>query len=224
MKTQIPPATRHRLAFTLVELLVVMAVIATLAAMIFPAAAMIKRNAIIKRISTQMKLLEVALTAYQANLGHYPPDNPNAPEFNQLFFELAGTTNYSGNIYLSQVGPGITNIPAVYGTDVAGFVNVSRGSGDDVQQAKNYLNSLKSANYLEVQSGGPATTVLGVADKGPLMFLGFNDTSLSINPWRYASSSATNNPGKYDLWVDVIIGGKTNRFCNWSEKPLTVAY
>jgi hypothetical protein len=39
-----------------------------------------------------------------------------------------------------------------------------------------------------------------------------------VNPWRYVSSNPTNNPGGFDLWVDVIIGGKTNRIANWGPK------
>lgn len=202
-------------------MLVVMAVIATLAAMLFPAAAAIKKNAAIKRITAQMKLIEVALSAYQANLGLYPPDNPDAPQFNQLFFELTGSTNSNGTIF-STVGPSIASIPAAFGPDVPGLVNVSRGSDDEVHQARNYLPGLKSANYLEVQDGSAVATVLGLADKGPLMLSQPPPGSLSINPWRYTSGSATNHPGKYDLWMDVTLSGKTYRICNWSEKPLIV--
>jgi len=220
MKTRILPTCRRYAAFTLVELLVVMAVIATLAAMIFPAAAVIKRNAAIKRVQAEMKLVEMALTAYQADLGLYPPDNPDAPEFNQLFFELTGTTNITGNVFLSQAGPSISDVKAVFGADVPGLVNVSRGSGDEVRQAKDYLISLKPSNYLEVQHGSEIATVLGTTAKGPLMLSQPPPGRLSINPWRYTSGSATNNPGKYDLWVDVSLGGKTYRFCNWSETPI----
>ena len=39
-----------------------------------------------------------------------------------------------------------------------------------------------------------------------------------MNPWRYNSSSPTNNPGSYDLWVQLSIGGKTNLICNWSKQ------
>ncbi|MCX8092101.1 MAG: hypothetical protein N3I86_14405, partial [Verrucomicrobiae bacterium] len=40
-----------------------------------------------------------------------------------------------------------------------------------------------------------------------------------LNPWRYNSSHPTNNPGGYDLWVDLVLAGKTNRISNWSEQP-----
>ena len=45
-----------------------------------------------------------------------------------------------------------------------------------------------------------------------------------INPWRYNSSNPRYNPKSFDLWIDVIAGGKTNRICNWSDKPITVYY
>ena len=229
MKTNHSPIASGNQAFTLIELLVVMAVIATLAAMIFPAAGHIKRNAIIKKVQTEMKFVEAALAAYQGNLGHYPPDNtstvPDAPAVNLLFYELAGT-KLVNNEYQTEGGQGqilASSLPSFFGNKVSGFVNVSRGGGDEVQAAKNYLIGLKPAEYLEISRGGVSGIILGVTDKGPLMFS--NSTGdRSINPWRYASGSATNNAGKYDLWVDVLIGGKTNRFCNWSEKPLVVAY
>jgi hypothetical protein len=41
---------------------------------------------------------------------------------------------------------------------------------------------------------------------------------VDLNPWRYNSSSPTNNPGSYDLWVQLSIGGKTNLICNWSKQ------
>ena len=39
-----------------------------------------------------------------------------------------------------------------------------------------------------------------------------------INPWRYNSSNPTNNPGAYDLWVQLSISGKTNLICNWNKQ------
>jgi hypothetical protein len=39
-----------------------------------------------------------------------------------------------------------------------------------------------------------------------------------VNPWRYNSSSPTNNPGSYDLWIQLAFGGKTNLICNWSKQ------
>ncbi len=36
-----------------------------------------------------------------------------------------------------------------------------------------------------------------------------------INPWRYVSTSPTNNPGNYDLWAEVYAGKEKRIFKNW---------
>ena len=43
-------------------------------------------------------------------------------------------------------------------------------------------------------------------------------SALGINPWRYNSSNPTNNPGAYDLWIQLSISGKTNLICNWNKQ------
>ena len=40
-----------------------------------------------------------------------------------------------------------------------------------------------------------------------------------INPWHYNPINPTNNPDSYDLWIDVVWRGKTNRISNWSKDP-----
>ena len=224
MKTNHLPTNRRFRAFTLVELLVVMAVIATLAAILFPAFGHIKMRGTIARATAEMKKVVLAIESYKAQFGHYPPDNPDNSAVNQLFYELAGTTNLSSGIFLTTSGTGITNPTAFYGPKVTGFVNLSRGAGDEVQSARNFVIGLKSSQYLEVINGGVGT-VLGIMDKGPFMLPDPNVPPIkSINPWRYVSTNPTNNPGQYDLWVDIVVGGKTNRISNWREKPEIVAY
>ncbi len=223
MKTQFPTG-RSGSAFTLIELLVVMAVIAILAALIFPAGAAIKRKATTNRARAELKLTAAAIEAYKGNRSHYPPDNPGNPAINQLYFELIGTTNFTSTIYHTASGEGMTNVSSFFGPKVTGFVNVSRGSGDDeAQSARNYLPGLKPSEFLEVTNGaGGTAVVLGTIIKGPLML---SDTKeKTINPIRYVSTNPTNNPAAYDLWVDIIVGGKTNRVSNWSEKADVVAY
>lgn len=223
MKTNRLPSQRRRSAFTLVELLVVMAVIATLAAILFPAFAAIKKSGVIKKTRVQLGRVVMAVEAYKAQHGQYPPDNPDNPAVNQLFYELSGTTNSAGTAYMTEGGQGIADPKTFFGNKVTGFVNVSRGSGDEAQRAKSYLIALKPDQYLEVENSGGVGTVLGVTDKGPFML---NEPSpgngRSINPWRYMVTGATNNPGHFDLWVDVIIGNKTYRISNWAAKEQIV--
>jgi prepilin-type N-terminal cleavage/methylation domain-containing protein len=216
----------RRRAFTLVELLVVMAVIAALAAILFPVFGNIKKGGALKRTRAQLAKVVMAIEAYKAQHGHYPPDNPDNPAVNPLFYELAGTTNLSASVYLTDGGQGITNPPTFFGSKVSGLVNVSRGSGDEAQRSKSYLIGIKPDQYLEVTNLTGVGTVLGLPDKGPLMWYEPYEPPTrgdrSINPFRYVSTGPTNNPNHFDLWVDIVVAGKTNRISNWREKEQIV--
>ena len=32
----------------------------------------------------------------------------------------------------------------------------------------------------------------------------------------------SDNPGKFDLWIDILVQGKTNRVCNWSDDVIVL--
>lgn len=212
-----------RSAFTLIELLVVIAVIGVLAAIIIPSLGIVKINAIKKRIQGELKLVENAIVAYEANVGVYPTENKANPALNALYYELAGT-KLVGNEYQPLSGAGnitIASLNSFFGAGVTGFINVTRGSGDEMKPAKDCLTGLRPAQYLEAFTNAASAMVLGTREKGPFMLSDAGGQN-SINPFRYLSSSATNNAGRYDLWVDVLISGKTNRFSNWSDKPFTL--
>lgn len=224
MKTNRNFLRQNRRAFTLIELLVVMAIIATLAAILFPAFATIKKSGAIKKTRAQLGKVVMSVEAYKAQHGHYPPDNTNNPALNPLYYELAGT-KLVNNEYQTESGQGnlaVGSVPTFFGSSVSGFVNVTRGSGDEVQSAKNYLIGISPSDYLLVTNGpsGIAGILLGTSLKGPVMMTDVRE--VSINPFRYVSTGPTNNPNHFDLWVDIIIGGKTNRISNWSEKPQVV--
>jgi hypothetical protein len=69
-------------------------------------------------------------------------------------------------------------------------------------------------------SHGVPVTILITADGGPdVTYMPLGQSG--INPWRYNSSNPTNNPGSYDLWVQLSISGKTNLICNWSKSVRT---
>jgi hypothetical protein len=153
-----------------------------------------------------------AIDFYKEKLGFYPPDNPNNLMTNQLYFELAGTvyTNRPAGFQTLDGSAEIlaTSIASTFG--VNGFVNTTRGGGDDATTAKNFLKGIKPGQYAEI---APKVRVLTSSVLAP---------GNVINPWRYNSSKPTNNPGNYDLWVDVLIAGKTNRINNWSQQPQVV--
>ena len=203
-------------AFTLVELLVVIAVIAIIAAFLVPLGASVTRHAIINRAQAEMAQLETAIDRYHAAYGFYPPDNTNFLQ-NPLYFELLGVTNNAGT-YQTLDGSGQIpsgSVTATFG--IGGFMNCNKTNADEsTPQARDFLPDLKPAQMGTNSSG---IQLLVTAVGGPLP--AYQPIGVpGINPWRYNSSSPTNNPGAYDLWVQIVIKpGQTNLICNWRKQP-----
>jgi len=229
-------AARHSLpraprAFSLIELLVVIGVIVLLAGLTFPIMDSIKRAQTIHRARGELTQIESAIELYKTKLGFYPPDNPlNPPNWtiNQLYYELLGTTpatvggqpgyrtlDGSASIRTSAFAAAFRS-----GTKVSGFMNCAKaGAGDDAPNAVKFLAGLRPGQFLEVNN--PVTsTVLGSAVGGATVFRG---PTGEITPFCYNSSNPQHNPKSFDLWIDIIAGGKTNRISNWSEKAIIVS-
>lgn len=73
-------------------MLVVIAVIAALAAMIFPAANRIKIYTTKQKAQTELKLIASAITDYKHQYGHYPATIRAIRSLMGSIFELLGTT------------------------------------------------------------------------------------------------------------------------------------
>ena len=225
-------ADRHLLAFTLIELLVVIAIIAILASLIFPITGALDKKKKITLAQAQLKALEMAVDGYKTKLGFYPPDNTNNPAINPLYFELLGTTNDGAGKPApttwvtmdnsAQITTTATeNINSVF--SLQGFANTStRAHADDQGAAAttflshllpNQVGLYDSANsqikLLAFPVAWPSDKLPPPVPKNP-----------ALTPWCYLSTHPTNNTSTYDLWVDVIIRGKTNRVCNWSTQPI----
>jgi len=205
-------------AFTLIELLIVIAIIAILAAMVIPITGAVSRNKIRSKARVELERIATGIDLYKAKMGHYPPDNPGNPSTNQLYFELLGTTLTNG-IYTTLDGSGMvkaTDLGTVYGgspAKVGGFMNSSQGTGGDEGRVSSaFVNSLKPDEVALISSPGGDTVKIFVA--------GVPAPAGVLNTINYVSSSPTNNPNSYDLWVDIVISGKTNRLSNWSTQPI----
>jgi prepilin-type N-terminal cleavage/methylation domain-containing protein len=228
-------------AFTLVELLVVISIIAVLAAFTVPVLKSLKRTQVIKQTQAEMAQLETAIDSYKAAYGFYPPSNPkynpNNPAtfiqamFSPLYFELLGTTNNNGVYYTldgsanisSQPPPAPSAIQNAFG--VGGILNCMKpGAGEDAPVARNFMTGLKHPSQSDnhgnqygymTNNGVLAAIFLGAVggpdqDYQPLKVA-------DANPWRYVNPGI-NNPNSYDLWVQLVISGKTNLICNWSKQ------
>ncbi len=215
----------RRRAFTLIELLVVISIIGIIAGFTLVVFKSVGKSRKIAVAKAELAQLQIALDNYKAKYGVYPPANQNTPAssyipalLNQIYYELAGTSVQGLNFVTLD---GITNIPvASVGTayGVGGFVNCSKGGGEDAAAAKNFLPSLtaKMVNY-HVTNNNVLTTILVTSVGGPDdNYLPLGAGSSGINPYRYRYPGI-NNPSSYDLWVQLVINGQTNLVCNWSK-------
>jgi len=79
MKTKNKPSdkkqTKNRTGFTLIELLLVLVILATLAAIVTPKFTKRSEQARITAARTQIAQLEVALDAFEIDIGRYPSSN-----------------------------------------------------------------------------------------------------------------------------------------------------
>jgi len=218
-------------AFTLIELLVVIAIIAVLAAMLFPAFGIIKAKSAISKAKAERDQVVTAIESYKATHGFYPPDNPADLARSQLFYELLGTkqngVNYETLDGREQIP--VASVPAAFdpiGLKVGGFVNCTKsGGGDETGVGKNFLSSLKPGQYGFATNGGVrygllTTSVAWPASLGPVAA----GLPAELNPWRYNHTAPTHNLNSFDLWVDIVVSGKTNRISNWSKDPEIVSY
>ncbi|MGH7993611.1 MAG: type II secretion system protein [Limisphaerales bacterium] len=219
-----PSTLVPRPAFTLIELLTVIAVIAVIAALILPVGSAVRRHAFIHNAQAQMSQLETALESYKSAYGFYPPASPNGPLTNQLYYELEGTilTNASGTPSYTTLDH-LATIPAlslsgVFGAGVGGFMNCTKPGGDEsAQRAQNFLPDLNTNQFQAVTMGTTPVNLLVTPAGGPdSSYNPLGTANAGVNPWRYAYPG-TNNPGSYDLWIQLDIAGKTNLICNWTK-------
>jgi prepilin-type N-terminal cleavage/methylation domain-containing protein len=229
MKTRISEVGGRRRGFTLVEMLVVISVIAILAGMLFPITAAVNRTKTKAKTRAELAQVENAIALYKTTLGHYPPDS-GLPVLNQLYYELVGTSldgPVANQVFTTLDGSHSiesTVLKPILNNRVSGFVNSTRQLGDDeAKKAKSFLPALKAEQYAEVKvnNQGPIR-LLNCTVKWPAGRPEIIPNYPGVNPWRYVSTNPTNNPGSYDLWVDVVIGGKVFRFSNWSKEPVQV--
>jgi prepilin-type N-terminal cleavage/methylation domain-containing protein len=231
-KNRTPQFIAHP-AFTLIELLVVISIMGVLAAFTIPVIRAISDGQKKKVARAELERIGMALESYKAKYGVYPPSNQNAnsgytskgqdrSQFSQLYYELSGTTR-SGNTFTTLDGAeSITESDFNKAYGVSGNVNTTTpGAAEDSVAAQNFLPGLKPNQYnSNITNSDVRTTELITSVGGPdQTYQPLGPNSSGINPFRYIYPG-TNNPNSYDLWVQLVIRGKTNLICNWSKQPI----
>jgi len=181
-------------AFTLIEMLVVIAIIGILAAFIVGGVSRAGGSKVRSRVQTELNGLVAIIGQYHQVHGYYPQDNRNNSALSPLYHELTQTT----------IPDSLTN-----DFGVNGIANLG-------PKAQSFHKNLKPSGFvLYKMNGNDKSFLLAVPYKGPNPIAGADGTL--INPWHYRSSTPVHNPDGFDLWAEVVIGGKTNIIGNWKE-------
>ncbi|MGO8766054.1 MAG: type II secretion system protein [Limisphaerales bacterium] len=198
-------------AFSLIELLTVIAIIGVLAAFLLTVTAGVKKTKYINTASAEMQRIETALDNYKARYGAYPPSGTNVL-VNPLYYELVGTTNSNG--HFTTVDGSENASPAFFYE--SGFINCSKpgAGGENGPAAEDFLPDLKPNQIGVITNTSQTNCLLVVSVGGPDPGYG---PGMGLNTWRYLCPG-TNNPNSYDLWVQLSINGKHNLVCNWNSK------
>ena len=86
------PLRRRRAAFTLVEMLLVLVILATLAAIVIPKMAGRSQQAKVTAAMSQINSIEMALDAFEVDNGYYPKTGA----LDELLDQPAGSPNWKG--------------------------------------------------------------------------------------------------------------------------------
>jgi prepilin-type N-terminal cleavage/methylation domain-containing protein len=204
-------------AFTLIEMLVVMAVIVILAGLTIGGFGVIKKKTRLARVQAELARLQTAIESYKQSLGFYPPDNLVNPAAPPLFYELSGAVISGPDYQTLESNETISSnlVQQYFGR--AGFANAST----DAKQVKAFLPALKNTQYKEAFVGVDVE-LLVVPVEGPVLpaipaTAVWRPDPERVNPFHYVSTKPVHNPGEFDLWADLRIGSKTYRVSNWGE-------
>jgi prepilin-type N-terminal cleavage/methylation domain-containing protein len=209
-------------AFTIIELLMVIAIMAVVAGLIVGLAGVSGDSKKIKRTEAELANLVMLIEEYKTKVGVYPPEDPTGntpPDRNVLLYELAGairrpTADPMNPIYET---PYWTNTASeLYSAfRVNGIVN-ARDAGNvdpDANRMHSVLKNLKSDQFAAV-AGNTRSLVVPIDDKN----------GQRPNPWNYRLGNPTNahNPQSFDLWVEIKLGTtngvpKTKIIGNWKN-------
>lgn len=218
--TDRPTSTKPPLGFTLIELLTVIAIIAVLAGLGVGMTGAAKNARINTRATADLRKLQTSIEAYKADRNAYPPDHllPDGsgqkvnPVINPLAYELRGMEVVNG-LFRPRGGSETIrpeDVRQVFGR--RGFLNAS---ADPSEPARTYFDP-KASEAKRVTVDGITVELLvtafdwpaGITEPAPL-------TGNRFNPWRYVSTSPTNNSGSFDLWAEVYVGKEKRLFKNW---------
>jgi len=167
-------------------------------------------------IREQRNEIVSAIEAYKTHFGFYPPDNVISRNplrvdavSNRLAYELIGFVHNPTN-RLYQAG----RLEAAEAEFVNHFFHTDgmTNSSQHEEQVKHFLPAEYA--YLRQLHDDPDVFALGCQ----MNYDGITpemSVEIDISTWRYACFVATDNPGKFDLWLELRAGRQTTTIGNW---------
>jgi hypothetical protein len=171
-----------------------------------------------EEIRKERQTIIKAIGAYKEQFGVYPPDHVLSrqpvlvdPITNTLFYELSGVVYNPTNKSFELEG-----LESAEGEYVKHFF-----------QCDGLTNSALKGHDVKHFLERGSVTPRQLHDDPDVFVLGFFMTDQSLRPevrweidvgsWRYVSTSPTNNPGKFDLWIDVQTKNQKVTVGNWKS-------
>lgn len=189
-----------------------------IAAQVFEAQVRAAVPRVCNAVRQQRAAIATAIEAYKASFGVYPPDHMVSrqplvvdPVTNTLVYELVGAAYNSTNKMVS-----VGRLEAAEAAYVKGFFHIEglRNCGERDDQVKHFL----PAESLPVKQlhDDPDVFVLSAAvtyeELDPDVYY-----CIDRGSWHYVSSAPTNNPGRFDLWIEVKVGDQKVTIGNWKS-------
>ena len=112
MKKSALTARRSRAAFTLVELLTVIAIIAILAAMLVPVLSAVKKHALVVRAGTEIADIVNAINAYDTDYGRFPITSDEQKAFGTNDVTVGLVNEPQTGAFTTQYGMTTSNTPS----------------------------------------------------------------------------------------------------------------
>ncbi len=184
-----------RRAFSLIEMLVVIAIIGLLAALVVGGASHFRETSVRAKVQTELNQVVSAIESYHKKYGFYPqgngassPDPVKAP----LYYELTGTEATANAVAYFQVKGIVNTLP-----------------DEETKRIPNFFANIgiEGKNYKVVDNASGALALTA----------GYRGPDGDVNPWRYVSKNPTNNTETYDLWAEVLVGNKKIVIGNWKD-------
>ncbi len=204
-----------RQAFTLIEMLVVIAIVGVLAALALGVGPVVIKKKNISRAKAELAKLETLIERYKGKTKQYPPDNPTNSAINLLYYELMGTS-YDGVAWTTlDQSDRLTPATVAFYLGNSGLLNTTVAGGP---RAENFYGDMKASQFVTYRaSGAPDSIKLfkAPAEGDPAGAL--TDASGNVfNVWHYRSSNPTHNKQSFDLWVTIRVGdGEYETIGNW---------